>query len=125
MITDSEMRAAAAAIADEARENHGGVDVISVGPLFAEPGPGGVQYSAVVIVSERGGKDFVPSFVMLDIAQDPFMATVYRTALIVALKEFFGRVQIFGDPLTLATAKKSGQASAEIKLWPRWCAIAR
>jgi hypothetical protein len=30
------------------------------------------------------------------------MAAVYRTALIVALEEFFGRVQIFGDALTLA-----------------------
>jgi hypothetical protein len=30
------------------------------------------------------------------------MATVYWTALIVALEEFFGRVQIFGDTLTLA-----------------------
>jgi hypothetical protein len=39
---------------------------------------------------------------MLDIAQDPFMANVYRTALIVALEEFFGRAQIFGDDLTLA-----------------------
>jgi hypothetical protein len=27
---------------------------------------------------------------MLDIAPDPFMAAVYRTALIVALEEFFG-----------------------------------
>jgi hypothetical protein len=36
------------------------------------------------------------------LAQDPFMATFYRTALIVALEEFFGRVQIFGDTLTLA-----------------------
>jgi hypothetical protein len=34
MITDEQMRAAAAAIADEARDNHGGVDVISVGPAF-------------------------------------------------------------------------------------------
>jgi hypothetical protein len=32
MITDERMGAAAAAIADEARENHGGVEVISVGP---------------------------------------------------------------------------------------------
>ena len=39
---------------------------------------------------------------MLDIAQDPFMAVVYRTALIIALEEFFGCVQIFGDELTLA-----------------------
>jgi hypothetical protein len=30
------------------------------------------------------------------------MATVYRTGLIIALEEFFGRVQIFGDELTLA-----------------------
>ena len=115
------MRAAAAAIADEARENYGGVDVISVGPLFAEPGPGGVQYSAVVIVSERGGKDFVPSFVMLDVAQDPFMATVYRTGLIIALEEFFGRVQIFGSELTLAKycqkewpSERGNQAVAEM-----------
>jgi hypothetical protein len=32
------MRAAAAAIADEARENHGGVEVISVGlPMLPSP----------------------------------------------------------------------------------------
>jgi hypothetical protein len=30
-ITDEQMRTAAAAITDEARENYGGVDVISVG----------------------------------------------------------------------------------------------
>jgi hypothetical protein len=30
------------------------------------------------------------------------MATVYWTALIIGLKECFGRVQIFGDLLTLA-----------------------
>jgi hypothetical protein len=35
MITDEQMRAAAAAIADEARENYGGVDVISVGPAVS------------------------------------------------------------------------------------------
>jgi hypothetical protein len=39
---------------------------------------------------------------MLDIGQDSFMAIVYRTALIIALEEFFGRVQIFGNELTLA-----------------------
>ena len=93
--------------------------------MFAEIAPGGMQYSVIVIVPERDGKNHASSHVMLDIAQGSFTTTVYRTALIVALKEFFGRVQIFGDPLTLATAKKSGQASAEIKLWPRWCAIAR
>jgi hypothetical protein len=29
---------------------------------------------------------------MLDIAQKPFMATVYRMAQVVALEEFFGRI---------------------------------
>ena len=96
------MRDVAAVIATDARENLDGVDVVSVGPLLADPVRGGVQYSAVVIVPERGGKDFVPSFVMLDVAQDPFMATVYRTGLIIALEEFFGRVQIFGSELTQA-----------------------
>jgi hypothetical protein len=31
---------------------------------------------------------------MLDIAQDSFMATVYRTGLTIALEEFFARVQV-------------------------------
>jgi hypothetical protein len=39
MITDSGMRAAASAIADEARENYGGVDVIGVGPVYSEHTP--------------------------------------------------------------------------------------
>jgi len=69
------MREVAAVIAKNARENVAGADVISVGSLFAEPRPGGVQYSVVVTVPERSGKDFGPSFVMLDVAQDPFMAT--------------------------------------------------
>jgi hypothetical protein len=47
-------------------------------------------------------RDYAPSQVLLDIAQDPFMAAVCRTAFIVALEEFFGRVQIFSDALTLA-----------------------
>jgi hypothetical protein len=84
----------------DASENLARVDVVSIGPLFAELAPGGMQYSVVVIVPNRDGKDFAPSYVMLDIAQDPFMATVYRTGLIIALEEFFGRVQIFGDELT-------------------------
>jgi hypothetical protein len=62
----------------DASENLARVDVVSIGPLFAELAPGGMQYSVVVIVPNRDGKDFAPSYVMLDIAQDPFMATVYR-----------------------------------------------
>jgi hypothetical protein len=49
------------------------------------------------------------------------MATFYRTALIVALEEFFGRVQIFGDTLTLAKycqkmcpGARGNQAAAEM-----------
>jgi hypothetical protein len=55
---------------------------------------GEMQYSVVVIVPERGEKDFAPSRVMLDIALDPVMAAIYRTVLIIALEEPFGRVQI-------------------------------
>ena len=43
---------------------------------------------------------------MLDVAQDPFMAVVHRTGLIIALEEVFGRVQIFGNELTLAKLPK-------------------
>jgi hypothetical protein len=63
-----DMRVVAAAIAEDARENLDGVDVVSVGPLFAEPGPGAVQYSVPVIVPERDRKDFAPFYVMLDVA---------------------------------------------------------
>ena len=88
--------------AKDARENLAGIDVVSVSPLLVEQVLGGFQYSIVVIVPDRDGKDFTPSYVLLDVSDDPFMAAVYRTALIVALEEFFGRVQIFGDTLTLA-----------------------
>ena len=52
------MRDAAARIAKDARQNLAAVDVISVGPLFGEVTSGGVQYSVVAIVPDRGGKDF-------------------------------------------------------------------
>jgi hypothetical protein len=96
------MRNVAAVIAKDASKNFAGVDVVSVGPLYGEQVPGGMQYSVVAIVPERDGNNYGCSQIMLDIAQDPFMATVYRTALVVALEEFFGCVQIFGDSLTLA-----------------------
>jgi len=71
------------------------------------------------------GKDFASSYVMLDVAQDPFMAVVHRSGLIIALEEFFGRVQIFGNELTLAKCcQKSGPASAQIKRSLRWFVIA-
>ena len=91
--------------------------MIGVGPPFAEPGPGDVQCGVVVIVPERSGKDFAPGFVMLDIAQGPFMDTVYRTALIVALERVFWPLQVFGTDLALAKycqkewpSERAGQA---------------
>jgi hypothetical protein len=39
---------------------------------------GGRQYSVWVTVSKRDGKDYASSQIIPDIAQDPFMATVYR-----------------------------------------------
>jgi hypothetical protein len=92
----------AAIIAQDARENQAGVDVISVGPVYGEPADHVLQFSVMVIVPGRDGDNFAASQIVLDIAQDPFMANAYRVALIVSLEEFFGRVQVFGDGLTLA-----------------------
>jgi hypothetical protein len=103
MITDEQMRAAAAAIADEARDNHGGVDVIRVGPAVSALTPFGQRYSVMTIIPERGGQDFIGHDVILVGAEsDPLLATVYRIALIIALEEFFSCVQIFGSELALA-----------------------
>ena len=49
----------AANIARDAQENLAGLEVVSVGPMYAEQVPGAVRYGVVVIVPERGGKDFV------------------------------------------------------------------
>ena len=48
----------------------------------------------MVIVPERDGPNFGCSQIMLDIAQDPFLANAYRIALIVSLEDLLGRVQI-------------------------------
>jgi hypothetical protein len=58
--------------------------------------------TACLSLPERDGKDYSSNQIMLDIAQDSFMAPVYRTVLIVALQEFFGRAEILCDTLTLA-----------------------
>jgi hypothetical protein len=103
MITDEQMRAAASALADEARENHGGVDVISVGPAYTSLTPFGSRYSVMTIIPERGGQDFVGHDVILVGAEsDPMLVAVYRIALVIALEEFFACVQIFGTELALA-----------------------
>jgi hypothetical protein len=90
--------------------------VISVGPVYGEQVDHGLQYSVMVIVPSRDADNFAASHIMLDIAQDPFMANAYRIALIVSLVDFFGRVQVLGDPLTSPnTVKESGRASADSK----------
>ena len=56
---------------------------------------------------------------MLDIAQDLFVATAYRTALIVALEEFFGSrfsTPIWRSPNTVrknGPSERAGQVVAE------------
>jgi hypothetical protein len=113
------MRAAAAAIADEARANYG---VISVGPAFIAASPFGLRYSAITIVPVRGEQDFVSHDVILEAADnDPMLAAVYRMALVIALEEFFGRVQIFGNELTIAKycqkewpSERADQAVSEV-----------
>jgi hypothetical protein len=97
------MHNVAAIIAQDARENRAGVDVISVGPVFAALTPLGLRFNVATILPDRSGQDFVAHDVVLDAAPDePMLATIYRLALVIALEEFFGRVQIFGTELALA-----------------------
>jgi len=75
-----DMHNVAAIIAQDARDNQAGVDVISVGPVYGEQVDHGLQYSVMVIVPSRDADNFAASHIMLDIAQDPFMANAYRIA---------------------------------------------
>jgi hypothetical protein len=57
----------------------------------------------MTIILERGGKDFVGHDVILVAADtDSTLATVHRMALVIALEEFFGCVQISSTELALA-----------------------
>ena len=73
-----------------------------------------MQYSVIAVVPNSDGKDFSTSHIMLDTGQDSFMAIVYRTALILALEQLFGRVQIFGDELAFAKYCQKEWPSEEI-----------
>jgi hypothetical protein len=97
-----DMRSAAAKIADYAREELDGVDVVSVGSVFAREIQGVQRYLVVAIVPDRDGKDFVPSQVILDVAQNYMVAAVNRLSLISSLEDHFVRVQVFGTELVLA-----------------------
>ena|ERR1700741_3135479 len=68
----------AAMIAKDARENLGGLDVVSVGSVFAREIQGVMCHAVVAIVPDRDGKDFVPSQVILDVPQNYMVAAVNR-----------------------------------------------
>ena len=66
-------------------------------------------------------RDVTSYHVMLDAATEPLMAAVHRMALVIALEEFFGRVQIFGTELAMAKhcqdkwpSKRMNQAVADL-----------
>jgi hypothetical protein len=92
----------AAVIAKEARENLGGTEVVSVGSVFAREIQGIQCYAVVAIVPDQDGKDWVPSEVILDTAQNYLAASINRLALIASLEDVFARVQVFGTELALA-----------------------
>jgi hypothetical protein len=96
------MPAVAELIAKDARENLAGVEVVSVGSVFAREIQGVQCYAVVAIVPDRDGKDFVPAEVVLDTSQNYLVASVRRMTLIACLEELFARVQIFGTELALA-----------------------
>jgi hypothetical protein len=93
---------AAAMIAKDARENLGGVEVVSVGSVFAREIQGVQCHAVVAIVPDRDGKDFVPSQVILDVTRNYTVACVNRMTLISCLEDHFARVQVFGTELALA-----------------------
>jgi hypothetical protein len=86
-------------IAKDARKNLGGTEVVSVGSVFAREIQGVQCYAVVAIVPDQDGKDWVPSEVILDTAQNYLAASINRLALIAALEDVFARVQVFGTEL--------------------------
>jgi hypothetical protein len=112
----------AAVIAEDARENLGGTEVVSVGSVFAREIQGVQCYLVVAIVPDRDGTDFVPSQIILDTTQNHMVAAVNRLTLISCLEELFARVQVFGTELALAKycqkewpSEEMDQAIAELK----------
>jgi hypothetical protein len=53
-------------------------------------------------VPKDASKDFAANVVRLGTTENPFLAEINRTALILSLEKPFGRVQIFGDELAFA-----------------------
>ena len=104
----------AAVIAEDARENLGGTEVVSVGSVFVREIQGVQCYLVVAIVPDRDGTDFVPSQIILDTTQNHMVAAVNRLTLISCLEELFARVQVFGTELALAKCCQKEWPSGEM-----------
>jgi hypothetical protein len=64
-----DMHNVAAIIAQDARENQAGVEVISVGPVYGEQADHVLQYSVMVIVPGRDADNFAATHIMLGDAE--------------------------------------------------------
>jgi hypothetical protein len=76
--------------------------VVNVGHIFADDVAGERYLQVYIVLPNRASDDFVVHLITLAHLQDPLLAQVNRTALIMALEQLFGRVQIFGDELAFA-----------------------
>jgi hypothetical protein len=92
----------AAGIAKDAQEYLGGLDVVSVGPIFADEMGGDPYLQLYTVLPNREGNDFVVHLIILAHIQGTLLAQINPTALIMALETRFGRVQIFSDELAFA-----------------------
>jgi len=85
-------------IAKAAQEHLGGLDVMSVGSIFADEYAGDLYLQHYTVLPNREGDDFVTNLVTLAYIG----AHINRTGLIMALETDFGRVQISSDEPALA-----------------------
>ena len=81
-------------VAKDAQEHLGGLDVISISPIFADEYAGDAYLQLYAVLPNREGDDFVTNLVTLAYVRDTLPAQVNRTTLIMALETHFGRVQI-------------------------------
>jgi hypothetical protein len=84
-------------IAKDAQEHLGGLDVISVGPIFADEYAGDRYLQLYAVLPNREGDNFVTKLVTLAYVQDTLVAQINRTTLNHGARTDFGRVQIFSD----------------------------
>jgi hypothetical protein len=102
----------AAGIAKDAQENLAGLDVVSVGNIFADNVAGDRYLQVYIVLPDRAGDDFVVHLITLAHVQDILLAQINRTALIMALETHFGRVQILATSWhSQNTARKNGRTN--------------